>query len=532
MKTISKLAFELAAVALLAAGTGATATTATLTLGTVSVSAGSAANVNLTLANNGTAVIAALTTDITYNPSVLTPTGVTTAVAGKIAQGNIVSAGDYRITVYGGVNTIADGTVATVSFNTTTGQCGTYTLGNASGTPTASDASANPVAITGVAGALTTTGCGGTAGTPILTIGTVSVSAGSAANVNLTLANNGTAVIAALTTDITYNPSVLTPTGVTTAVAGKIAQGNIVSAGDYRITVYGGVNTIADGTVATVSFNTTTGQCGTYTLGNASGTPTASDASANPVAITGVAGALTTTGCGGINYSYSMWVPVASHSGGLNNSQWRTDLGLLNTNSVTANVKIEFYGSGGVVSNTTYIPAGVQWMLTDVVGVGELGTSGSGALEILSDQPVRIMSRTYNLVSAGATCYPNGTQGQDYPAFAATDGFSGGQVGYLTGLTENSSRRCNIGVVNTGSTVATVLVELFNGAGAKLTGYTVSLAAGQWAQETQPFYNKAGQTAMDRGYAKITVQTGSGVLAFASIVDNITNDPTTVTIQP
>ncbi len=45
---------------------------------------------------------------------------------------------------------------------------------------------------------------------------------------------------------------------------------------------------------------------------------------------------------------------------------------------------------------------------------------------------------------------------------------------------------------------------------------------------------------MDRGYAKITVQSGStsgpafmtaGVFAFASVVDNLTNDPTTITMQ-
>jgi hypothetical protein len=50
-------------------------------------------------------------------------------------------------------------------------------------------------------------------------------------------------------------------------------------------------------------------------------------------------------------------------------------------------------------------------------------------------------------------------------------------------------------------------------------------------QPTQPFLNVAGQTAMDRGYAKITVQSGSGVFAFASVIDNITNDPTPVTMQ-
>ena len=227
--------------------------------------------------------------------------------------------------------------------------------------------------------------------------------------------------------------------------------------------------------------------------------------------------------------TFSAWLPVAAHNPGLKQSQWRSDLGLLNLGSVTANAQTKFFGSGGVVTNTTYVPAGTQSMLTDVVG--QLGASGQGALEVLSDQPLKVTSRTYNQVSSGESCYPNGTQGQDYPAVAAGDGLAAGQSAYLAGLTENASYRCNIGLVNVGSGAATVLVELYNGAGTKLTSYTVPLAAGRWAQETQPFKNKAGQTAMDRGYAKITVQSGSGVFAFASVVDNLTNDPTTVAMQ-
>jgi hypothetical protein len=227
--------------------------------------------------------------------------------------------------------------------------------------------------------------------------------------------------------------------------------------------------------------------------------------------------------------TFSIWVPVAAHNPGLNQSQWRSDLGLLNTGGVTANVQIKFPVVGGVVSNTTYVPAGTQSVLTDVVG--QLGVSGQGALEILSDQPLKVTSRTYNQVPLDASCYPTGTQGQDYPGVAASDGLGAGQSAYLAGLTENVSYRSNIGVVNVGSGAATVLVELFDGAGTKLTDYTVSLPAGQWAQETQPFRNKAGQTSMDRGYAKVTVQSGSGVFAFASVVDNLTNDPTTVTMQ-
>jgi PKD repeat protein len=225
----------------------------------------------------------------------------------------------------------------------------------------------------------------------------------------------------------------------------------------------------------------------------------------------------------------SYWVPVASHASGLNQSQWRSDLGLLNPGTAMANVQIKFYGSGGIVVKTTSVPGGAQSILTDVVE--QLAASGSGAIEILSDQPLWVTTRTYNQVSPTASCYAGGTQGQDYPAVVTADGLASGQKAYLAGLSENTSYRCNIGMVNTGSVAATVLVELYDGAGAKLTDYTVALAVGQWAQETQPFRNKAGQTVMDRGYAKITVQSGSGVFAFASLIDNITNDPTPMRMQ-
>ncbi|MBZ5589738.1 MAG: hypothetical protein LAO05_14365 [Acidobacteriia bacterium] len=227
--------------------------------------------------------------------------------------------------------------------------------------------------------------------------------------------------------------------------------------------------------------------------------------------------------------SFVAWVPVASHNAGKNGSQWRSDLGLLNTGAVTASVQIKFYRTGGVVSNTSSVPAKTQSILTDVVN--QIPSSGSGALQILSDQPLKITARSYNLVSSGADCYPGATQGQDYPAVFAGDGLGAGQSAYLAGLSEKSTYRSNIGVVNSGTMSASVLVELFDGAGAKLTDYTVTLNPGDWKQETQPFLNKAGQTAMDRGYAKITVQTGSGVFAFASVIDNLTNDPTTVTMQ-
>ncbi len=228
--------------------------------------------------------------------------------------------------------------------------------------------------------------------------------------------------------------------------------------------------------------------------------------------------------------AYAYWLPVANHVGGLNGSQWRSDLGLLNTGATTANAQVKLFLGGNVSTNATTVAPGVQTMLIDILGL--LGVNGSGPIEILSDQPLKVTTRTYNLVPSSAACYANGTQGASYPALVASDGLSGQQSAYLAGLTENASYRCNVGLVNVGTDAATVLVELFNGAGTKLTDYTVTLPAGKWAQETQPYRNRAQQGGMDSGYAKITVQAGSGVFAFASVIDNITNDATTFTATP
>jgi hypothetical protein len=101
-------------------------------------------------------------------------------------------------------------------------------------------------------------------------------------------------------------------------------------------------------------------------------------------------------------------VPVAAHNPGLNQSQWRSDLGLLNPGAVAANVQLEFFGAGGTVSNTTYVPAAGQSILSDVVG--QLGASGQGALEVLADLPLKITTRTYSQV-ADAGCYSSGRRG-------------------------------------------------------------------------------------------------------------------------
>jgi hypothetical protein len=220
------------------------------------------------------------------------------------------------------------------------------------------------------------------------------------------------------------------------------------------------------------------------------------------------------------------WVPVVSHSPGAAESQWRSDLGLVNTGASTANYEVRWHSGGTLKVSTSYLTAGSQAILQDVVN--QLGGSGSGSLEVRSIQPLIVTSRTYNLVAGSAGCYPNGTLGQDYPAFQASDGLAAGKSAILGQLVESSAYRTNIGLANAGASTASATVALINGAGMELNRYTVTLAPGELKQENRPFFTKAGQTNMQRGYARVSVTAGSGVYAYGSVVDNITNDPTTV----
>ncbi len=229
--------------------------------------------------------------------------------------------------------------------------------------------------------------------------------------------------------------------------------------------------------------------------------------------------ALTGGGGGGGSFPYAYWVPVGARVSGSGGSQFYTDLGCLNVGSAAASIEVWLYKDGTTFKGTATIPAGAQAIYRDILT--QLGQTGKGTLAILSTQPLHVTSRTYNKTTAG-------TFGQYYDGYAASEGLSAGQSAYLPMLTENADYRTNIAVANTGTGPAQVTVALYSGSGALLTSYSVSLAPGESKQENQPFKNRAGQTNMNAGYAKVTVVSGSGVLATASVLDNKTSDPTTI----
>lgn len=217
--------------------------------------------------------------------------------------------------------------------------------------------------------------------------------------------------------------------------------------------------------------------------------------------------------------STSQWIAAAAHGTGLNGSVWRTDLALLNPASSPANAQIVLHRNGDPASATVAVAPGEQLSLADVVAA--LGASGSGALEITSDVPILATARTYNEGASGT--FGQFFGGEEAPSTAAPSGPL-----WLPSLRQNIDFRTNIGLLNTCTAPISVRLRLFDSHGGELAVADQILPPRVPVQLLAPYGHLAGRDDIASGYVRVEVTSGGQVIAYASVVDNHTNDPTTV----
>jgi CubicO group peptidase (beta-lactamase class C family) len=213
-------------------------------------------------------------------------------------------------------------------------------------------------------------------------------------------------------------------------------------------------------------------------------------------------------------------IAAAARGEGAEGSVWRTDLGLLNPGAQTVEASLSFHPPGGpdLAMSVTLAP-GEHRLLDDIVG--RLGGEGSGSLEISSSGPVLVSSRTYNQGLEGSF-------GQYLDGFDIEDTAGEDQQVWLPQLQQNPEFRTNIGLFNISEERARVKVDLHDAGGLLLSTTERSIAAGDRVQLQEPYDRIAGRNDITSGYAVVEVVAGSGVSAYASVIDNRTNDPTTV----
>ncbi|MGV8040061.1 MAG: PKD domain-containing protein [Thermoanaerobaculaceae bacterium] len=247
-------------------------------------------------------------------------------------------------------------------------------------------------------------------------------------------------------------------------------------------------------------------------------------------------GQITVTG-GSVEDPYAYVVPSVAHSTGAAGTNWRTDVGAINTSSQVATLHLAFfdYTTGAQTSGTHSLGAtqSIEWkdILTSKLGFAQ-ASSVKGTLLVTSNRPLAVSSRTYNQESATRT------YGQSYPALVVAypggkdvEAVVNGRVGFIPLLRKNAAFRTNIGMVNLGTSPCSVSVQLVAPNGSFIGSLRTLTAGGRrWIQEDDIF-TKAGAGNRDAAYARVEVATLTcQAWAYASVIDQATGDPTTLPV--
>ena len=214
-----------------------------------------------------------------------------------------------------------------------------------------------------------------------------------------------------------------------------------------------------------------------------------------------------------------------AHAPGRHGSQWRSNLCVTNVSGATAHLTMTYRHDSGTASEVYSLGANRSREWTDVAEslFGMAGAS-AGSVEVSSDVPVLVTARTYNQGTSG-------TFGQYLPGADAGQALAPGQLGVLPQIKNTADFRTNVGFVNLGSAPCTVRVRLYSASGLQLgSAVTRSANPGEWSQINDVF-DEAGAGSSSLGMATVEIVSGDGpIWAYASVVDNTSNDPTTVPV--
>ncbi|MEN8163213.1 MAG: SUMF1/EgtB/PvdO family nonheme iron enzyme [Acidobacteriota bacterium] len=221
---------------------------------------------------------------------------------------------------------------------------------------------------------------------------------------------------------------------------------------------------------------------------------------------------------------HSVWIPIVAHLPGVGASLWRTDIGILNECGEPVTVELVLHRAGGEISRSFTVDSREHLQLRDVVAQ-LVAEDTIGSLEIRSDGPVSVTSKTSNHTL-------DGIFGQSLPSIEVGVGvLVEGEGASLQHLSETAAYRTNLGVLNAGSTPAVISIALFDSQGEFLGSFKRTVGARRVFQDVAPFRARFARTNIDGGWAEISVISGSGVWAFASVVNNGTGDPTTIEMK-
>ena len=240
----------------------------------------------------------------------------------------------------------------------------------------------------------------------------------------------------------------------------------------------------------------------------------------------------------------SLIIPAVGHANGANGSLFESDIRLANTSAITQKYQLNFTltrtdASQSGQSTTIQVDPGATMALDDILtsffGTGSDGTSALGTLEIrplTTTQTTQSGAPSVQTVASSRTynSTPTGTLGQFIPAIAfsqfigKSSDSSTRTLLSLQQIANSSAYRTNFGIVEGAGEPADVLVHIFNNLGIEVVSpIAMSLLPGEHRQLNLLADNNISLN--DGRFEVEVVSTTGKVTAYASVIDNITNDP-------
>lgn len=219
-------------------------------------------------------------------------------------------------------------------------------------------------------------------------------------------------------------------------------------------------------------------------------------------------------------------LPVVIHAPGLHGSFWQTDVVLAWAYGAPNQVKLVFVGPEETRERTVETRGEPVVVIKDVlVSVFDYPREASVSGVLLL--PVRFEGDNAWAGSRTYTESAQGSFGQEFPLLPTrmASGVGVGEQGVVPVLLQNQDFRSNLGLVNVGGEGLQARVRIMSPAGREMG--TRTFALGPWQRiQANEILKEFG---LNAGYAVVeTVTPGTYLWAYGSIVDNRTNDPTTV----
>jgi hypothetical protein len=221
-------------------------------------------------------------------------------------------------------------------------------------------------------------------------------------------------------------------------------------------------------------------------------------------------------------------LPSSARAFGTGGAVYTTDVTIANTGSADAVFTLKFLdhdtdGHAGL-EKTLALASGKSVTYTDVLGSVFGVSSGYGAVRLSSSPAALVfLSQTWTPSPSG------GTVGQSVPGFSDDEMIRPGITRSILAIREDAAFRTNLILSNASEAPLDVDVSLVSDTGATLGMKRYTLPALGMTQVTRVVRDLGVSTSVSGARLVLSTPTSGGVLAaYASVIDNPTNDPRTL----